>query len=97
MDKKATGIVAYITIFGWFVAYLVGDKEGARFHLNQGLVVDLTFIALGVLAGIPIGLVRSVAAILEIVVLVFCIMGIIYAAQEQEKEIPLLGSFKILK
>lgn len=97
MDKKATGIVAYITIFGWFVAYLTGDREGAKFHLNQGLVVDLAFLALGILTHMPIGIVRSLAALLEIFVLVFCIMGIVYAAQDQEKEIPLLGSFKILR
>ena len=49
------------------------------------------------MAGIPFGIVRALAALLDIVVVVFCIMGIIYAAQDQEKEIPLLGSFKILK
>lgn len=97
MDKRTTGIVAYITIFGWFVAYWAGDRAGARFHLNQGLVVDLAFLALGILTRMPIGIVRSVAALLEIFVLVFCIMGIVYAAQDQEKEIPLLGSFKLLK
>ena len=97
MDKKATGIVAYITIFGWLVAYFAGDRENARFHLNQGLVVDLAFLAIGIMAGIPFGIVRALAALLDIVVVVFCIMGIIYAAQDQEKEIPLLVSFKILK
>ncbi len=97
MDKKATGIVAYITIFGWFVAYFAGDKENARFHLNQGLVVDLAFLAITILASVPIGIVRLAATLLNIVVFVFCIMGIVYAAQDQEKEIPLLGAFKILK
>ena len=37
MDKKVTGIVAYLTIIGWVVAFLVGDKEGAKFHMNQAL------------------------------------------------------------
>lgn len=97
MDKKATGIVAYITIFGWFVAYFAGDRENAKFHLNQGLVVDLAFLALAVLAGMPVFILRTVASLLEIMVLVFCIMGIVYAAQDEEKEIPLLGSFKLLK
>lgn len=97
MDKKATGIIAYITIFGWFVAYFAGDRENAKFHLNQGLVVDLAFLAITLLAGIPIGIVRALAALLNIAVFVFCVMGIVYAAQDQEKEVPLLGSFKILK
>lgn len=34
MDKKVTGILAYITWIGWLVAFFAGDKEGAKFHLN---------------------------------------------------------------
>ena len=41
MDRKATGVVAYLTIVGWFVAYFAGDREEAKFHLNQALVVNL--------------------------------------------------------
>ena len=41
MDKKITGIVAYITWIGWLIAFLAGDKEGAKFHLNQALVIIL--------------------------------------------------------
>ncbi len=39
MDKKTTGIIAYITWIGWIVAFCAGDKEGAKFHLNQALVI----------------------------------------------------------
>ena len=39
MDKKVTGIVGYIGWIGWIIAYLAGDKEGAKFHLNQALVL----------------------------------------------------------
>ena len=39
MDAKTTSIVAYITWIGFFVALLAGDKEGAKFHLNQALVI----------------------------------------------------------
>lgn len=38
MDKKTTGIVSYITLIGWLIAFCAGDKEGAKFHLNQSLV-----------------------------------------------------------
>lgn len=53
MDRKTTDIVAYITIFGWLVAYVAGDKEDSRFHLNQALVINLTAIILAVLTRIP--------------------------------------------
>ena len=45
MDKKTTSWVAYCTFIGWIVAYCAGDKEGAKFHLNQGLVIALGNIA----------------------------------------------------
>ena len=31
MNKKTTGIIAYITWIGWIVAFCAGDKEGAKF------------------------------------------------------------------
>lgn len=34
MDKKMTGILAYITWIGLIVALVAGDKEGAKFHIN---------------------------------------------------------------
>lgn len=35
MDKKTTGIVSYITLIGWLIAFCAGDKEGAKFHLTS--------------------------------------------------------------
>jgi len=95
VDKKVTGIVAYISIIGWLIAYLAGDKEGAKFHLNQALVIDLTQIILGILAAIPI--VSLIAGIVSLVVVVFWILGLVYAIKGEEKEVPLLGAIKILK
>ena len=39
MDAKTTGIVAYITWIGLVIAFVLGDREGAKFHLNQALVI----------------------------------------------------------
>lgn len=33
MNKKTTGIIAYITWIGWIVAFCAGDKEGAKFQI----------------------------------------------------------------
>lgn len=95
MDKKATGIVAYISIIGWLIAYLAGDKEGAKFHLNQGLVLNIAALICSAVSRIPI--VGIVGGILSLVLFVFLIMGIIYAAKEEDKELPLIGAIKILK
>lgn len=89
MDKKVTGIIAYIGIVGWLIAYLAGDKEGAKFHLNQALV-----LALGELI---VGWIPVVGGIVSLILFIFAIMGIVAAANDEEKELPLIGQIKILK
>lgn len=100
MDKKTTGWLAYVTFIGWIVAYCAGDREGAKFHLNQALVIWLgylcVFVATFILIFIPIlGLLTIVAA--YIYLLVMFILGLVSAITEQETELPLIGKIKILK
>lgn len=96
MDKKATGIVAYITWIGLLIAFLAGDKEGAKFHLNQSLVIWIGYVVAGVIAYIPL-IGWLVSLVLDVFLLVCTIIGIVGAVQDQEKEVPLLGSIKLLK
>lgn len=100
MDTKTTSWVSYITFIGWLVAYLAGDKEGAKFHLNQSLVIWIgyliVFVAGLVLAFIPfLGWLVVWAA--YIYLLVMWIMGLISAINQEEKELPLIGKIKLLK
>ncbi len=95
MDKKATGIVAYISLIGWLIAFFAGDKEGAKFHLNQSLVLIIGNVVVGVLAMVPI--VKYVAGILSLFLVVCWFIGLIAACKGEEKEIPLIGGIKILK
>lgn len=88
MDAKTTGIVAYITWIGLLIAFCAGDKEGAKFHLNQALVILL----FSLLTAIPV-----VGWIWSIFMFVCWIIGFIGACQGQEKAIPLLGKIKIIK
>lgn len=88
MDAKTTGIVAYLTWIGLLIAYLAGDKEGAKFHINQSLVLVL----FGLLGAIPV-----VGWIWEIFMFVCWLIAFIGAVQGQEKEVPLLGKIKIIK
>ncbi|MGN0679510.1 MAG: hypothetical protein ACI4JS_07605 [Oscillospiraceae bacterium] len=89
MDTKTTGIVAYLTWIGLLIAFLAGDKEGAKFHLNQGLVL--------VIASIVCGIIPFLGWAAEIFVFVCWIIAFIGAVQGQEKEMPLLGKIKIIK
>ncbi|MDE5748914.1 MAG: hypothetical protein K2I21_15230 [Acetatifactor sp.] len=95
MDKKVTGIVAYISIIGWLIAFLAGDKEGAKFHLNQALIVDLGMLICTMLTRIP--LVGLIFWLINIFLFVCWLIGLIAAIKEEDKEIPLIGAIKILK
>ena len=88
MDKKTTGIVAYITWIGLIIAFCAGDKEGAKFHLNQALVIFLFSLA----TVIPI-----IGLIWGIFMFVCWIMGLIAAITEEEKPVPLIGNIKLIK
>ena len=73
MDKRTTGIVAYITWIGLVIALCAGDKEGAKFHLNQALVIFL----FGLLSIVP-----CLGQIWAIFILVCWIMGLIAAIED---------------
>ncbi len=95
-DAKTTGWVAYLTFIGLIIAFCAGDREGAKFHLNQALVITLAFIAGSIVACIPfVGWI--VGGLWNIFVFVCWILGLIAAINQEEKEVPLLGQIKILK
>ena len=100
MDTKTTSWVSYITFIGWIVAYLAGDKEGAKFHLNQSLVLWIGYlimmIASKILIFIPIlGAIAVFGA--YIFLFVMWIMGLIAAINQEEKELHIIGTIKLLK
>ncbi|MDE6925669.1 MAG: hypothetical protein K2P59_10500, partial [Acetatifactor sp.] len=88
---------------GLVVALLAGDKEGAKFHLNQSLVLwvaELVLVVIARVAGfIPVvGLIVSlIVGVLQIVLFVFWIMGLIHAIKEEETPLPIIGGIQILK
>ncbi len=92
-----------IPLIIWFIAYSVGDKEGAKIHLNQSLIIVILGLACGivclVLGLIPV--IDKIAQILDIVVkaitLVFSIWGIYLAVKEEDKKLPIIGEITILK
>ena len=88
MDKKTTSIVAYLTWIGLLIAILAGDKEGAKFHVNQALVIWLFSL---------ISLIPCIGWIWAIFMLVCWIMGLIAAINQEEKEVPLIGKIRLLK
>ena len=96
MDKKTTSWVSYITFVGWIIAYCAGDKEGAKFYLNQSLVIWLGYLATLIIVIIPI-LGWIVAYVGGIFLFVMWIIGLVNAIKQEEKELPIIGKITILK
>lgn len=96
MDTKTTSIVAYISLIGTIIAFAAGDKEGAKFHLNQALVIMIGMIICNILTVIPV-IGWIVGGLGSILLLVCWIMGLIAAINQEEKEVPVLGKIQILK
>jgi len=88
MDTQATGILAYIPIIGLILAYCIGDKEGAKFHLNQSLVLHIFAI---------FSLIPILGWLWGIFLIVCWILGIVGAVNGEEREVPLLGAIKLYK
>ena len=103
MDKKTTNIVAYLTWVGLIIAYVMGDRNASRFHLNQSLVIWLVATVAGVVSKIFgwIPLVGWLAALAMGLVGFFCficwVIGIVGAIQDTEKPVPVLGQIHLLK
>ena len=96
MDKKVTDIVAYLTWVGLVIAFVAGDREASKFHLNQSLVIWLASTVCGFVAVVPV-----LGTLVSIVGGIFCFIcwfiGIVGALQGTEKPVPFLGQFKLLK
>lgn len=95
MNKKATDMVAYITVVGWAIAFFIGTKEESKFHLNQGLILAVIGLALIVIGMIP--LVKIVASILGLIYLAMICLGVFNAYKGEDNQLPLIGGFELLK
>lgn len=104
-NKHKTDIVAYLTLFGWLIAWFRGDREASRFHLNQALAVLLADMGLNIVfavatysnAGGATVLLRGVCGFLSFCVVVLWILGLVRACKGSEKSIPILGDVQLLK
>jgi uncharacterized membrane protein len=113
MDKKTLSIISYITIIGWIVSFIIYNNEPiksplVRFHLQQALGLAVVQILAGIvfwlLVMIMPFIVIQFALIYSLIyyavylgLFVLIIIGIINAANEQEKTVPLVGNLFVDK
>ncbi len=107
-NEKLCAILSYllIGIIWYFADEKMKKSSFAKFHAKQGLVLIIAEIlyslVLGIIfsilfvplmfGGMIFGLV-GVYRILQIIPLIFLIIGIINAANDKEKELPIIGKF----
>jgi uncharacterized membrane protein len=93
----------FVPLIIWIVAYSVGDKNGAKVHLNQALIIIILGLVCGVvcwvLGLIPIIeiLARVIGIIVNVITLVFSIWGIYLAVKGKDTKFPIIGDITILK
>lgn len=95
-NDKLFGILSYLGIL-WLVGLLAGKTEFTKFHANQGLVLFIADIIVGIAAVIPFVGWFIIGPVGGIAVFVFMILGIVNAAQGNMKPLPLIGKIQIIK
>jgi len=95
-DNKMIAALAYLLFFLPLVA--IPNSAFGKFHANQGLILLLLSLAISVVGGmIPFIGWFIIAPIGGLLCLVLFILGVINALNGTEKELPLIGTIRILK
>lgn len=100
-DDKVIGILSYLGIL-WIVAYILyGNKKSTynHFHVKEGLGLLITWVALYIF-GFIIGFVPIINFIIGFLmifvyigVFVLIVLGVINAANGENKPLPVIGKF----
>ncbi|MGO3183271.1 MAG: DUF4870 domain-containing protein [Aequorivita sp.] len=92
-EGKTMAIIAYITIFGLLIAFIMNnDKKNtfAAYHIRQCVGLGVVGLASYVIGKIPfIGWLLSL--LIGVLLLVLWIIGLIGAINGEEKPVPILG------
>ena len=99
MNNKTLAIVSYITIIGWLIAYFsykdsITKNDLTKYHLKQSLGLGVVGIIFSIITNVIAYNIPSIAMILSLsslAIFVLWIFGIMNAANEQEKPVPLIG------
>ena len=107
-DNKIMGILAYFGPLVLVPIFAAKESPFARYHSNQGLILLILAIALGIVFNIIGRIILAISLSLWFLTTllsglvwlgigVFAIIGIINAVNGQMKELPFIGKYKILK
>ncbi|WP_293883412.1 MULTISPECIES: DUF4870 domain-containing protein [unclassified Sphingobacterium] len=98
MTSKTASILSYITIIGWLIAYvkrndITPKNDLVTYHLKQGFGLFITTVIFNFSMWFVLLLVPSLYFInfIGIVLFILFIIGVINAAGEVKKPLPLIG------
>jgi uncharacterized membrane protein len=87
MDGKTKAIVAHIFFIGWIIALILNNNdkdEITSFYIRQTLLIHVVMM---------LGWVPVLGWLLWVVAIVFLILSVVSAIQEEKKEVPFVGSY----
>lgn len=94
---KTIAIISYITLIGWIIAFVMHQSNKTKFgayHIRQSL--GLAIFAVGcfivfMIIGVIMPFLFLIAPLVDLGILVLLILGIVNAANGQEKPVPIIG------
>ena len=94
---KIAAVFSYLGWVFWIAAFVIRNKDDAlsHRHLNQGLVLAIAHIIIGVLAHFH-GLFGLAAGVLGFGVALLSIQGIISALRGSNSPLPVIGEIELL-
>ncbi|CAI9679556.1 DUF4870 domain-containing protein [Elizabethkingia anophelis] len=95
MDNKTLSVISYITIIGWIISFVMG-KDNANSLLKYHLRQSLGLVIFSFVLGIALQIIMSITGLyvlcyIGLINFALMIIGIINAANEAEKPLPLIG------
>lgn len=98
MTPKVQSILSYLGIL-WLIAFFAGKEQRnylSKYHLKQGLGLLIIAVIFNIAVGVVLAIIPSLATVLglcSIVFLILMVLGIITAANEVNKPLPIIGKF----
>ena len=105
-NGKLMGILSYIGILVLIPILVEKNNRFVKFHANQGLVLFIVNIIYNIAVKIVVsilaiiglaGIVSTILGLVGWVFVILAIIGIVNVCQGKAKELPVIGSIKILK
>jgi uncharacterized membrane protein len=97
-DVQANKVMAILAYIIFFIPLLAArDSRFAMYHANQGLLLFLTAVAVNIVLGIIPVIGWILLPFANLAILVFVVIGIINAANGENKPLPLFGHITLLR